>query len=598
MNFIRLQNVTTKQYNFLPVSGTTWKTTLRIQDYLQPSEYTSDFEFFPTDEYIQISSVSIGSIILQRVADLPTVESTFLSFSQIGNDLYINSGSEISLQDFKNSQILGIGEVLYFSNGEFFTGIDPELGIEFQTIPRVRSFPSVRKSVDRVDAGKISIQRNRVSFFNEDGFFNNFFAETLIGASATFFSKAGEDIISVSNGNIGNFSISKTNFEILVDDSRAFLDVQIGTKTFDELGATRDETNGEIVPFGYGRFKNVPIFRSDEPVGFDQYNPSDFEDFIYSDKGISEITTLAQINNGVVDKDVDGLNSVVNTTNGTLEIRQLKNYEKIYSSSGSLSRIISRDLILQSANMGELTLQSGDFLNPIGVFEDIIKNRTNILPELIDFDDDILQKSGEIAPIRFYANKEIGLLEFLGDLQVSSKPHFFMDYEAGKFKLYLDDLNKPITKDFRYFEIVSVGNANVSFGDFVTDIEVFTKDQIKPEKINTQKIVPKADIPQNSNKRNTIRKLNWSNLSPEDVSENLISQFSKARLTINFRVEGIQKLNPYDIVRADFADYIYDEVVREFAGVRILKILEIEYDFDNNFTNLTGYDVGDIYTDV
>ena len=74
----------------------------------------------------------------------------------------------------------------------------------------------------------------------------------------------------------------------------------------------------------------------------------------------------------------------------------------------------------------------------------------------------------------------------------------------------------------------------------------------------------------------------------------IAEDYAVARGQISFTLNWIQPHLIYDVVTIDTSVYNKGVKIREYLGVRKIKISRIEYDFNNETTTLTGYDISEV----
>lgn len=135
---------------------------------------------------------------------------------------------------------------------------------------KVASLPKLRIEKDPLFWKLLRFTEDRVSFFNEDGYFDAFAKGGIYGQPARVkFGGAAldfADFLQLFAGYIETFSIDESRFEISIADNRKRLTRSVPINVWDATTYPNIKPSniGKPIPIAYGRIKNAPVVCTNE----------------------------------------------------------------------------------------------------------------------------------------------------------------------------------------------------------------------------------------------------------------------------------------------------------------------------------------------
>ena len=174
----------------------------------------------------------------------------------------------------------------------------------------------------------------------------------------------------------------------------------------------------------------------------------------------------------------------------------------------------------------------------------------------------------------------------------------FVGWSDGKYTLKVDDIERAVSKTYDYVDIISDSlKITRDFEEYATSVRVgYNADQ---ESEKASEVVSDSLSDQVFSEYRVYQERTYSsNLNNSTDAQNkadrIALDFSKARNQVSFVIEGIEYRQIYDIITVDTSKYIDGVKVREYMGIRKLKLSGIRWNFGIERTELTGYDITDI----
>ena len=370
-------------------------------------------------------SVQINSITLDNVTNL-TSKSSYAEmiaddlsfyFDDVNQLLYVNLGQDLNITASSIASGVMYGycsdTVRYFNKQEY--------------IPIVTSIPNVTENTDPLQYGIISFSSGTVEMANPiiDGapLFNgkeNFYGNTvriLRGNDDDSY----DDLITIFNGYISNAMTSTLKETLTLGDNREKLEIDYPTEVFDITSQYEltDDTNGELIPDGYGNVIQAKAYPYRINVGSVTYRwckkaTSISHVYAYQDESLNEVVFNTDTNSpletgffyvGDAEAYVDGDN-----TNGLVDIY--------------------------------VTGRMRDFDNPADIIADLNSNVLGVGYDSSNYNTTEWEnEKASLADVALYMNETKSLYEWIEELQGGSNIGF--RYEDTNLRtLRLDDKDR------------------------------------------------------------------------------------------------------------------------------------------------------------
>jgi len=556
-----------------------WYARVTWDGYSTPSEFSSDF-YFNVPELNQkdrvLDSIYVDNVLYakkQNIVDCQNTEGSF--YFDITNQLlyiHVYHDKRMDSSYFSAYDINGYcTETVLYDNDD----------IEYK--PLLASSVSIRKNADRLVYGKLGFINFTFDYSNKDDDFTDFIDNPVPGSDVNvlYISKKEYDSgirdgIPIYTGYVSEDTYgSDDKYSNSVKDKRAKLSANIPGNRFNSVDFPdiSDDVNDKIIPEGYGDIKGATAFCINGIITTGNVN------YKYCTDGTS-ITT-------VYVKTGDAWNTVtpVSTSPTTGEL--------------VLSATDARD---SSGNPKQVKVDARfrDIDSPGDIIIDLILRSFNQLYNSGNYN--ITQWTAEsayLADVYLYMGKQKSFFEYIEELQNASDYGFRFDIDAeGKYTLKVDDINRAVSATYDYVDIISDSlKITRDFEEYATSVRVgYNYDQesgrgtaVVSDSLSYQ-VFREYSVYQEKQYQSNLK----ISTDAQNKADRIALDFSKARNQVSFEIEGIEYRQIYDIITVDTSKYIDGVKVREYMGVRKLKLSGIRWDFGNERTELTGYDITDI----
>ena len=314
-------NINQERLTFLPYSGFTYKSVLSLENYVQPSAYSSAFKFTYNETKITITTVRIGAIIfdkkntLQECLDDPV--SYFFDFDN--QLLYTHFDNYMS----PYGSLVGTLKAASFANSLYITSQEQSY------LPLLESRVIIKKKADLLKYNKMSFQRQNVTLNNGMGDFDSFFNDPVPSATATIkylddkevdefgYNKNGIQPKEVYTGIVSADEITTESFKLKLEDIRKQQSITIPRSyiTSDDYVNIDDDNDGKILATGYGTCRGIPAVCTNGKVKsgnveyvFADYSSSISQIYVENDNYWTPVTPVSTSSGGFVLSATDARN--------------------------------------------------------------------------------------------------------------------------------------------------------------------------------------------------------------------------------------------------------------------------------------------------
>ena len=569
-----------------PVAGWVWRSNVSIPvEYEPPSEYET--LGYPLEEY-NTTRTEIGQVYVDNVPHTQTgslasclsIEGSF--FYDVGDQvLYVHPRHSVRL----DSSYFDSLETRGYSNDCVFTD---SAGIQFK--PYLVSNITIKDEVDRGVYQKMSFVNNRLEFMNQvnyDGVgeFDYTIKNPVPGADTDIFyiseddlAKGNTTLTPVYSGYAEADRLTREGYSADITDKRQKLTGQFpeGVYNSADYPLIDDKTAGEIIYEGYGELLSVPASCINGTVASGNVL------YKYATDGTALDTVY------VYKKDDEIWEEVTPTASDAVNCT--------FTLSGTDGRD-SRGNYLKAKV--DCTLRN--IKNPSLIIADMI-TRYLKFPFNSDYFDFSTwsDESALLADISILLDKKKAFFEHIEPMQTGSNlPFIFRVGASGRFMVKVDDITRAVYKRFKAVEIMAdEGLIETDFTQYATSVKIkyaknwdagtyrsTTIDTYKIETLNTYRLEKEIEV-------NTL-------LSTESQAEakaaSLLKDYKKARQKYTISIRGIDpNIGLFSVIEFDSSERISGECERLYAGDVKIKISSYTYDFINDMTTLTGYNISDI----
>lgn len=555
----------------------TWYARLTYISYSQPSRYDSSYDMeAPT---INETNTDIGSVYVSNV-QYTSVASTVLMAAQeesyywdVTNQvLYIhtNHNKRMVAADFDSLEIRGYStdHVVYDTND-----------IEF--LPFLSSQTSITQKADRLVYDKMAFVNNSAQLDNKTGEFDDTVDTPTPGAdvnilylSTADFNAGSRVFTPLYTGYVAQDNISLTKYGVKIQDKRAQYNINIPATEFDSTTYPNIDTDveGKTIPEGYGDIIGAPAYCTD---GTGTGNV----DYKYCTDGTS-ITT-------VYVKTDDAWNTVTpvstDPTNGELV----------------LSAADARD---DNDNPKEVKVDARfrDIDDPGDMMVDMIERYLGVYYNNTTFNTTQWESEDDyLADVYLYMGEQKKFFEYIEILQKSSDYGFMFFIDgSGRFSIKVDDINRAVSSTYQ--AICNISDETPSKRDFTqyatTVKTIYSVDQ--ESGIGSSVLVDTYKDDTFDTYRYTQELTYTSGLKTSaaatDKGDLIALDYSVARNEITFELDEIVAEEIYNVISIDTAVYSKGVKIRDYLGTRTIKISGVKWDFSQERTVITGFDITDI----
>ena len=555
-----------------------WRSQVSFAGYTQPTRYDSSYDF--TIPALNETALEIGNVFIDNVAYdekasealMVAEEKTF--YFDLGNQfLYIHLDHEklMTGSDFNSLKVQG-----YSSDRVFYD--DNE--IEF--LPLLTSGYTITESADRLVYAKMAFVTNSAVFDNSDtnrAEFDQFADNPTPGADINYLYLTDEELAAgvrtlhaIYTGFAASDELSLEKYRIKVQDKRAQLNKNIPLTTLNTTDFPNIESKliGKIIPEGYGDILGAIATCTNGTIG------SGNVEYKYATDGTS-ITT-------VYVKTEDAWNSVTPVSTDAINCEYVLSSTDARDSSGN-------------PKLSKVDCRLRDIDGPGEIMKDMIERYLGFryLPEYYN-QTQWVAETAYLADIYLYLGEQKPFFEYIEEVQNASDYGFrFRIDRDGKFTLKVDDINRAVSKAYLAIDNISdLTPSKRDFQEYASTVKItYSEDQengdssfvivddYETEALDVYRLPKQAEF-----------KSNLKTLAlAEDKGERLALDYSVARNQITFSLNQIEEREIYDVITVDTAVYNGATKIREYLGVRKLKINELKWDLDREQTTITGYDI-------
>lgn len=565
MLLAKIQKPFTAVINFLPDFAFGYRAQITFNGYIQPSRYDSSYDFTTpalNEDDKTILSFFCNNIEYEPAISLANCKATEQTF------FWDNAAQALYVHGVHNQPIIGgnynAGEVLLYSTkGIFYDSSNACY------LPLLRSNVNITQEADRLVYGKISFVKNKLTFDNSNGDFDQFIDNQMKGSDCFLIdSETNENLYA---GFVSANSLTKNQYSISADDIRSRWTTECLSQTFTGVNI-EDEYLEEYIPEGYGDCIGIPATPTNGAT-------TGTVDYKYATDGTSLSNVYVKIDGAWIEKTPTASDG----TNCTF----------------TLSAADGRD---SSDNPRECKVNARlrDIDSPREIIQDMAYRYLDKPYTSEFFDITEWEAEGDtLADIRFYIAEPTPFFELLETIQNCSQYGFRVDVDAiGRLTMRVDNINRASSETIERFGIINdIVPAASDMQNFASDVTVrydidYTDD--------TAMSVINEDYKQDAfdeflQFKSVSYDSGLKNSTDADTkAEALAIDLSKARNEITLELDYIRKTKMYEVLTINTRTYRYNSVIRDYIGDRKIKISRILYNPDVTKTQLTGYDITDI----
>lgn len=572
---------------WLPYDDFLWKSTVTISElYTPPSEYVT--LGYPLDNYNTTELTTLGSVYVDNIlytetnsiaACIALEKSWFFNVSTQELYLHVDHRKRMSASEFDILEVKG-----YSTSGSRIFEDSNDNSYK----PVLLSTFELSDEVDRGVFEKMSFVSNQLEFANQiqaDGTGEFDYTrnpdEIVPGADI--------DILFISEDNLESGSKSLTKlytgwaesdsftadqYAVSMADKREQLNAKFPNTFFDSTTyPLMSDDLDELIPEGYGTLKGVPAFCTNDTV------TSGAVEYKYATDGTTLTTVYVKID-GSWSTVTPSVSSATNCTFTLLAVDGR-------SSSGAPYE-------------AKVDCRLRDIDEPHLILSDMITRYLGFPFTADYFDFSVWSDEGSLlGDINLLMQDRREFFEWGQLLQNSSTiPFIFRLNPDGKYWIRVDDITRQIRHTFQRLDNVNDDRPiETDFTQYATDVEILynrdwesgrfkriTDDQFKDETLDTYRL----------EKELSFETLLVSQADAEERAENALKEYKKARPLHTVSIRGIIPISLLDVIVYDSSICLSESCTRNYAGTNKIKIASYNYDFENEITNLTGYEINDI----
>ena len=575
-------NINQESLDFLPFSGFTYKTLLSIDNYVQPSDYDSSFQFSYNNTKINITTVRIGAIIFDLKNTLQECLGDPLSyyFDYDTQLLYVHFANYMKPYD-RDLQTL---KASVFSNRLYFD--DKEQSY----LPLLDSKVKIKKKADLLRYNKMSFQSQNISLNNGMGDFDSFFNDPVPSAVATLSyldddevdeygkNKNGIEPRKVYSGIVSADKIDTETFKLKLEDIRKQQSITIPRSyiTSSTYANIDDDLDGELLKTGYGACRGIPgicvngkIKTGNVEYVFSDYSTSISQIYVENDGYWTPVTAVSTSSGGFVLSAADARND-----NGDPKPTKV-------------------DAVLYNIS------------NPADIIVDLNSRYLDVAYDTSEYN--TIEWESEktlLNDVGILLDKEKDIFKYIELLQNGSVNGFVYDIEGdGRRTIRVDYANRTPLRTVQQLEILNKSKPiERDFSEYAAEVKVrYNKDYTT----NYYYSVINDD-----NKEEAIKKYN--KVQRETLEVLLVNEAhaqAKALLVANelknvkprFEIDVKEKwhfdVKLFDILFVDFGfegefvGYRNGEKVfihnREYSGIQRVQVIGLDYNLNDNIATFT-----------
>jgi hypothetical protein len=570
-------NINQEELSFLPYSGFTYRSTLSVENYTQPSRYDSSYNFSYNQTKLNITVINVNTEMynekdtLQDCLDDP--KSWYQDFAN--QLLYVHFPNDIKPYD-------NIVSTLRSSNFGTELYID---ALEQAYEPLLESRIDVKKKADRLKYNKMTFSRQKVKLNNGEADFDTFFTDPIPSSVATlsFLSdeakENGDTPIDVYTGIVSADEISTESFKLNLDDIRALQTITIPRAFITSTDYTNidDDVDGAVLATGYGTVRGIPgvctngkIKTGNVEYVFSDFSASISQVYVKNDEYWTPVSTVSASSGGFVLSAADARND---------------------QNDPKPTKV---DAVLRSQ------------VNPADIIQDLNTRYLDIAFDSSEYD--LTEWNSEKAlleDVGILLNKEQDIFKYIEELQGGSNYGFIYDILGnGKRTIRVDYANRTPVRTVQEIELLDKEKETErDFSEYAAEIKI---DYLKDYSTNRYKYIidntyfdQAVELYTNA-KRETFESLLTNSTDAEAKGAIIANEYKRVRPRYKIKVSDSWAYNIklFDILNVEFGYqgqrvgfdssgdpiYIHD---RFFIGDQRCQVIGYKYKLDKNEVEFT-----------
>lgn len=317
---------------------------------------------------------------------------------------------------------IGTGETFYIND------------VKFE--PRILSTPTIKKAVDKFQAGKMRFRDLSVTLKNGDGELDDFIQQPVPGAEASIVLYDTETLTELEyyTGFVVGDESTYDEYKINIEDKRRRENLKVPRTRFstDDYADIESKYVGKTIPEGYGDVVRIKAFPTN---GDESPTPTNI-----SYKYATDATTLTKVEVEEDDVWADVTSSVLNSvpSTGSFDLP----YATATNASGGLLPCVVTATLRDEENPGDIIADMNDRYNSVN-FDSSSYDLTEWASE-----------KAKLSDVALYMAKDKEFFKWVEDLQNGTQLWFVYDIDgSGKRTLRVNDPNRAKARDIRYEDI-------------------------------------------------------------------------------------------------------------------------------------------------
>ena len=430
----------------------------------------------------------------------------------------------------------------------------------------------------------MTLPENTVRFKNQSGTFDDFFDNPTPGSNIEFNYISDADVEAGKKGltpvyvaYVVNDEFGRSSYSITAKDKRAQFSQLWPSNLFnaDDYPNATNDVIGDVIPDGYGSVTGMPGICTNGSVTTGNVYYRFAELFtsgltVYAlddDDNWQSVTPLSS--------DASTGSFVLSSTDGRKssgDPRDVKVNAVLRTTTGNYAPEIAIDLLADHAS---------------------VKYNTEFYAtEQVESELGYFTGSG----IGFYSDKQTELLDYIEQLQGADTRgwRFFTRFD-GKYSIKVDDIDRAVSRVYTPIENINddidcprdldeyATSVKVNYGrDYVDDTNGYVINNSRETSVFNIYCVYKQQ---------EFDSLLTDQTDAETKADYIARDYSLSRAQIPVTIRGVVPTEIYDVIEFDTAVVQGGVRVREFLGVRKLKVSAVSYDFAKAQTTITGVDI-------
>ena len=569
---------------FRPIEEWVWLLNTSISPtYTEPTEYTTlgyVFEGYNTEPVI-IGNVFIDAISYQEedsISECRAEEKSYY-YDAVGQLLYVHVDhtKRLDSSDIDTQALYG------FSSESVFYD---ENNIEY--LPYVAQNIKIRETADRLVYNKIAFSGQNLKLDNRNGEFDEFYDNPTPGSDVEYKFIKSDDVrkglktlTDIFVGYVYDDYLSRDSYGITVKDKREQLSQTWPTTTFElaDYPDIDDKLVGDIIPDGFGSFPAYlpAICTNGATITGDIV-------YKYGNAGATSSSPTFQLY-------IDKLWTDITPTSYDYPNAEIT----VATGDGRDTNGVPYDARVKDINMRE------GLANAVTILKEIMELAGYpYTPEIWDTTKVDQEETSYLSwQVALYTNKEKPFFDYIEEIQGGGIYGFRLSYNANrKWTIQCDVLNRAVSAEYLYTDNINDIMATPrDLTEYATSVEVDYG--YSPE---SKKWITAVDDSREVEIFNTYRvyqKIKYTSMLTDSTgadakTDHIAEDYAIARGQISFTLDEIKPHMLYDVITVDTSVYRLGVKVREYLGVRKIKLSYIEYDFGEETTTLQGYDITEV----